>query len=162
MAIRYLKIVLVVLVALEGLLYALQNIVNLDAAYQAVLYVVSMQDHSIYPASLGPSFENPVFVWIFLAVIVSGEILVGLIASKGAWNLWTARNATAVEFNTMKTYAILGCGLAMVVWFGLFNVVAGAYFQMWQTAAGALSLEGAFQYGGLSAMIMLFVNMADS
>ena len=50
----------------------------------------------------------------------------------------------------------------MVVWFGLFGVIGGAYFQMWQTEIGALSLEGAFQYAGMSGIVLLFVNMADT
>lgn len=51
--------------------------------------------------------------------------------------------------------------MAIVVWFGLFMVLAGAYFQMWQTELGAASLAGAFQLVGASGIVLLFVNMAD-
>lgn len=162
MAIRYLKAVLVAFVALLSLMYATQNLVNLEQAYQAVAYAVGMQEHGVYPRAFGPAFAHPALVWTSLGVIVALEYAAGLAAAKGAWDLWSARRARASDFNAAKTYAVLGPGLGMVVWFGLFGVVGGAYFQMWQTQAGALSLEGAFQYAGSCALVLLFVNMTDS
>jgi predicted small integral membrane protein len=47
------------------------------------------------------------------------------------------------------------------VWLGFFGVVAGAYFQMWQTEVGQNSLAGAFQFFGSCAIVFLIVNMAD-
>lgn len=32
---------------------------------------------------------------------------------------------------------------------------------MWQTQAGALSLEGAFQFLGICGIVLIFVNMPD-
>jgi predicted small integral membrane protein len=57
---------------------------------------------------------------------------------------------------------LLGCGIGLVVWMGLFGVVGGAYFQMWQTPAGSASLGGAFQYQAMCAFVLLFVNMPDA
>ena len=48
MAIRYLKIVLVVIVSLLCLAYATQNVVNIDAAYQAFAYVLGNVDHVLF------------------------------------------------------------------------------------------------------------------
>jgi predicted small integral membrane protein len=161
MAIRYLKIALIVVVALQGLVFALQNIANLDAAFQAVAYSVGRADHAVYPESIGPTVTSPWLVWAFLSLILAGEFSVAGVAGTGAWKLWSARGEDAETFNRAKDTAILGCGLAMLVWFGGFSVIAGALFNMWQTTAGGLSLEGAFQYAGLGALIALFVNMTD-
>lgn len=161
MPIRYLKIVLVVFVSLLCLLYAAQNVVNLRAAYGFVYAVFSMADHGVYPASLGPAITSPALVWLALAVIIALEFAAGLLAARGAWDLWAARHAPAEVFNGAKTWALLGCGLGVVVWFGLFTTLGGAWFQMWQTELGSGSLQGAFQYTMQIGLVLLFVNMAD-
>lgn len=161
MIIRNLKIVLVVLVSLQALLIAVQNVVNLDAAYQSVAYVVSNQDHTVYASSIGPAITNPILIWIALAIILIGEFSAGFLAAKGAFDLWSNRNGSATEFRAAKKFGLLGCGMSMVVFFGLFMVIAGYYFQMWQTQIGAASFNGAFQYFTASALVMLFLNMAD-
>ena len=161
MPVRYLKIVLVAFVSLLCLLYAAQNVVNLDAAYGFVYAVFSMADHAAYPASLGPAITSPALVWPALLFIITLEFLAGLLAAKGAWDLWAARRAPAEAFNAAKTWALLGCGLGVVVWFGLFATLGGAWFQMWQTQLGSGSLQGAFQFAMQIGLVLLFVNMAD-
>ena len=161
MAIRYLKMALIACVALLSLFYATQNVVNLESAYQAVAYVSSLTDHDVYPASFGPALAQPAFVWASLLLIILGEYAAGLLAAKGVWDLWKARRRSVEAFQAAKTYALLGAGTACLVWFGLFAVVGGAYFQMWQTEAGRASLEGAFQFAGMSALVLIFTNMAD-
>ena len=162
MAIRYLKIALVVIISLLCLVYASQNVANLDAAYQAFAYVTAMADHTVYPATFGSAIHNPVLVWIALAIVVLSEYAAGLLAAKGAWDLWVVRKAPDAQFNSAKTFALLGCGLGMVIWLGLFGVVAGAYFQMWQTEVGRGSLENSFQFFGSCAIVFLIVNLADN
>lgn len=160
MPVRILKIILVAWIALLCLVYATQNIANLDQAYAAVQYVFSMDEHVVYPGAFGPAITHPLLIGFALAVIIALEYTAGVLAAKGAWDLWRARQSAA-DFNAAKTFAILGAGTAMIVWLGLFSVIGGAYFQMWQTAAGAASLEGAFQFLGMSAFVLLFVNMKD-
>lgn len=162
MAIRYLKIVLVGFVALLCLMYSGQNLANLDSAYTFVSSAVGMQEHVAYPSAFGPAIHSPALVWASLAAIILGEFIAGLLTAKGTWDLWVARSAQAAAFNSAKGYAVLGCGIALVVWFGLFTVVGGAYFQMWQTSLGGASLAGAFQFVGQTGIVLLFVNMADS
>lgn len=161
MAIRYLKVILTASVGLMALLYGLQNIVNIQAAFQVVGTVLSMSDHAYYSSSIGPPIESPVLVWLALALIIGAELAAGLLAIKGAWDLWSSRAAPAPMYNQAKTYALLGCGLGAIVWFGFFGVLGGAYFQMWQTELGAMSLEGAFQYFVSCILILIFVNMPD-
>lgn len=161
MEIRVLKIILVVFVALQAFLYATQNIVNLDAAYQAVAYVTGNTGHEVYPASMGPALGHPALVWAALILILTGEYAVAVLAGKGAWDLWRARRGPPDEFYRARKFAVLGCGMALIVWFGLFSVIGGAYFQMWQTEVGANSLQGAFWYLMNSGLVLLFVNMRD-
>jgi predicted small integral membrane protein len=161
MAIRYLKIVLIVFIALLCLVYASQNVANLGAAYQAFVYVLGNTDHAVYPSSIGPTIHSPALVWAATGTVILLEFVAGLLAAKGAWDLWTARTAPAEIFNSAKTFALLGCGMGIVVWLGLFSVVGGAYFQMWQTEVGFNSLANAFQFFSACAFVFLIVNMSD-
>jgi predicted small integral membrane protein len=162
MSIRLLKIGLVICIGLQALLYALQNIVNLDAAYGAVAYVFSMADHAAYAAHVGPPVTWAPLIWVSLLAIIVGETLVGLLCFRGAWDMWRAREAAPGPFARATRYAVLGCGLALVVWIGLFMALGGAYFQMWQTEVGIASLEGAFMYAVSSAVVLIFVNQPEA
>jgi len=162
MAIRLLKIVLVALISLLCLFYAAQNVVNLEACYQAFAYVLGAVDHQIYPDSFLPAIKSSIATWIVLVLVVSFEFAAGLLTAKGAWNLWSARYAPADEFNAAKTYALVGCGIGIVIWLGFFAVFGGALFQMWQTEIGAESMDDAFQFFVACALIFLIVNSVDN
>jgi len=161
MSIRLLKAVLVICVGLQALFYGLQNIVNLDAAYAVVSTVLSMADHGYYTHHFGPPITISVLIWIALAVIILAELVAGLLCLKGSFDMLRRRRGTAAEFTASKHYALLGCGVAVALWLGLFMAIGGAYFQMWQTELGINSLEGAFMYATSSGIVLLFVNMPD-
>lgn len=161
MTIRHLKAVFVLIIALLALIYAIQNVVNLEACYQTFVYVFSQLDHTAYAASFVPPLTHPAIVWPALIVVVGLEFLTGLLAARGAWDLWAARRAPANTFNGAKTYALLGCGTGIIVWLGLFAVFGGALFQMWQTDIGRGSLESAFQFFGACALVFLIVVQPD-
>ncbi|GAC16222.1 DUF2165 family protein [Aliiglaciecola lipolytica] len=162
MEIRILKIVLVVFVGLQGWFYVAGNLANWNSAMTAVSYVVGMHGHEIYSNPIFPAITHSAAITIALVCIVLGEFLIGAFCLKGAWDLWTTRKANGLEYNAAKKYAILGAGMALVVWFGGFIVVGGGLFQMWQTKVGIASFEGAFMYGAVSGLILLFVNSSDA
>jgi len=149
------KILLAAFVALFCIFYALQNIVNLQAAHGFVAYVASMADHAAYPAHFGPPVTAPALTWTMLLIIIALEMGAGLLAAKGAYDMLLARNAPADEFNAAKSYAIAGCGVAIIVWFGLFSSIAGTYFQMWQTEAGLNALREASVFSIQMGVVLL-------
>jgi len=161
MTIRLLKIILVMFVGLQGCLYVAGNLANWDSGLSAVGYVLGMEGHEVYGNHIFPPITNPVLVTIAFLSIISGEFLVGALSLTGAWHLWRERRSDAESFNSAQKFAILGAGMAMVVWFGGFVVIGGALFQMWQTQVGTGSFEGAFIYGATSALVLLFVNSPD-
>ncbi|GJM08258.1 MAG: hypothetical protein DHS20C11_05340 [Lysobacteraceae bacterium] len=162
MGTRLLKIVLVVFVGLQGWLYVAGNIANWDAGLAAVGYVLGQQGHEVYGAHIFPAITNQGLITMAFVLIIAGEFLVGALSMKGAWDLWQNRNRSAVDFNRAKTFAILGAGMALVVWFGGFVVIGGALLQMWQTEVGSSSFNGAFIYAMTSGLVLLFVNSQDS
>lgn len=158
---RLIKILLAAFVSLFCIFYAVQNIVNLQAAHGFVVYVASMADHSAYPAHFGPPITAPALTWTMLLIIIALEMGAGLLAGKGAYDLVRARNAPADEFNAAKSYAMAGCGVAIVLWFGLFSAVAGAYFQMWQTDAGLNALRDASVFSIQHGVVLLILALRD-
>jgi predicted small integral membrane protein len=161
MGIRHLKVILVLIISLLCLAYATQNMVNLDPAYQSFVYVMSNADHSVYGLSFMPSISHPVLLWIALFLVVGLELIAGLVTLQGFFRMWASRNASALEFNESKKYALLGCGLGIIVWLGIFGVFGGAFFQMWQTDIGKSSMDGAYQFFMSCAMVFIIVSMKD-
>lgn len=155
---RWLKILLVLCVALQGLFYALQNLANLDAARGFVGAVLTRADQAAYPDTFAFAIDSPALIGAALWAVIAGELLVGALGLKGVWDMARARGEA---FEAAKLYAILACGVALLVWFGLFLVVGGAFFQMWQTDLGAASMAGAFQFSAMSGIVMLFVAMPE-
>ncbi len=162
MSIRYLKIILVIFVGLSGFFFVAGNIANWNAGLELVGYVLSMEGHEIYNSHIFPPVTNSVMVTIAYLIILTGEFLVGALSLKGAWDLWSARNESAETFNASKTNAILGPGMAMVVWFGGFIVIGGVLLQMWQTKIGAGSFHDAFIFAVIGGLVLLFVNNKDN
>jgi predicted small integral membrane protein len=159
--IRYIKIAMIASVSIFCLAYALQNIVNLESAHWFVSYTTSMEGHEKYPSHFGPAITSPALHWVLLWIIIALEISAGLLAAKGAFDLFRARNASAEDFQSAKTYGIAGCGIGILVWFGLFSAVAGPYFQIWQTDAGNAALQGSFWYSAQLALVWLLVSQKD-
>jgi len=161
MAVRHLKIIFVALISLLCLFYAAQNVANLNACYQAFAYVLGAVEHQVYPDSIFPAIQSPAVIWLVLSLVITLEFVAGLLAARGAWDLWRARRAPAADFNSAKTFALIGCGTGIVVWLGLFAVFGGALFQMWQTEIGKGSLADAFQYFAACSFVFLIVNSID-
>lgn len=161
MSIRHFKIILVLFVGLQGWLYVAENLANWPSAVGAVSYVISQQGHAAYPVKIFPALTGTGWASLALALIVTGEFLVGALSLRGCWKLWAARKADAATFNAAKAPAMMGAAMAMVVWFGGFVVIGGALFAMWQTQLGDGSFRGAFIYSMTSAMVLLVLALKD-
>jgi len=154
---RTIKILLVLLIGLHALIYALQNLANLDQAHAAIGYVLSNTGHEVYPNTLFFAVTSPSVHWLVLGLVIVGELAIGAFGIKGAWDMWAVRHDTAERFHAAKTYGVLAAAVALLVWFGFFMTFGAAFFQMWQTQVGAGSMEGAFMYSMASAITMMFV-----
>jgi predicted small integral membrane protein len=161
MMIRLLKCSLAFFVALFCIFYALQNVVNLKAAYGFVALIAGMEGHVAYPNHFGPALSSPALVWIMLWIIILLEFAAGLLAAKGAYAMWGARDADAAAFNAAKKFGIIGAVFAVVIWYGLFGAIGGPYFQMWQTEAGLNAVRDASQFAMLHGIIAIYLTMRD-
>ena len=154
---RMLKILLVLFIGLHGLIYALQNLVNLDQAHAALGYVLSNEGHEVYPGSMFFAVTSPMLHWAALWLVILGEFAIGYFGIKGAWDMFAARKDNVEQFHAAKSNGVIAAALALFVWFGLFMTFGAAFFQMWQTELGAGSMEGSFMYSMASAITMMFV-----
>lgn len=154
---RLLKALIVLVMGLQALFYALQNLANLHGATFAIGYVISGADHQHYPNTLFFHSGNPAFAIAALILVLVGEFAVAIFGLKGAWDMFAARNSTAEEFRTSMSAGQLAAAFALLTWFGLFMAFGGAFFQMWQTEIGNGSLDEAFKFATVSAIAILFV-----
>ena len=158
---RYLKTAFVASLGLMALLYVIHNIMNLEAAYGAVGYVLGMTENTLFPNNILPAITGsavPIFAWTIFAF----EIATGLICLTGAWKLWSARGADAAGFEAAKGTAKLGAGLAVITWFGLFGTFGGAGYQMWQTEIGAGSLGDAFKFSVWGLLVLIYLGQRET
>lgn len=158
--IRITKIAAALFIGAIGLLFALANLFNLNAAYTVTSLVVSGAEQPAYQI-LGPVITAGWLTWIALFIIIAGELSVGILGFLGTFQMIRTRSAPAKDFDVAKASAVCGGALGMLIWYGLFIVIGEGYFQMWQTEVGLASVEGAFRYGTVSAVLAFYIGFSS-
>ena len=51
--------------------------------------------------------------------------------------MWQSRNASVADFSSAKRIALAGCGIAVIMLFGGFIVIAESWFELWRSEAMA-------------------------
>jgi len=159
-ATRYLKMVLISFVALQGLVGGLGNIVGVATTYGGVARVLSMEG---VPASFPRifAFDSATVIWIGVCWIILLKLLTGVTGFVGAVRMFQCRNRPAVEFQAAKTWGLFACGASILMLFGGFIVIGTTLLFMWQTPLGQVAFEGAtYLLVGLG-VVALYVNMRD-
>jgi len=149
---------LVAALAAHHLVYAAQNLVNLDAARGFVAVVLAQDDAPAYPRSIMPALRHPLLVRAVLTIIIGFEIAAGALLGWGAVQM-LGTGASPAGFAAASEWAILGCGVALVLWFGLFLTIAAALFQMWQMELGEGAMRGAFYSATFTAVVLFLLLM---
>ena len=144
---RILKSLLVSLIGVTALLYALQNLANIDEMRGQVQRVLS---------GAGPGDYSPALSWAAFAAITLCQLAIAAVALKGGWDLFAARGGTPEQFREAKLAAVWAGGLSLLSWFGLVLMVGGGLFQ-WGSENGQAALTKAFALGSTSALTVLFV-----
>lgn len=160
MADRVLKALITASVALMALLYVAHNLANLQQAYDFFAYTTSHADQEAYPITLLP--VPPAFLIVIAMIVVfSLELLAGLGGLFGAWKLWSLRNASSRDFEAGKTWAKIAMGAAVLNWWGLFQGIAVAGYQLWQMPLGQGPFDGSWIFGGMAMMTLIYVSMGE-
>ena len=148
---------LVAFLALHHLIYAIQNLFNMEQAYNCVEAVFGQGEAPLYPRSMMPSIRSPVLLWAALIVIIAAEFAAGMALAAGAVQMFMAGAGSPADFAAATEWALIGCGIALLIWFGLFLTIGAALFQMWQTQLGQGAMGDAFRSGVFAGLVMLIL-----
>jgi predicted small integral membrane protein len=154
--IRITKIAAALFIGAIGGLFFLDNLFNLESAYAVVAFVVSGAEQPYYKI-LGPTVSSTWLTYVALFTIMAGELAVGVLGFLGAGRMLKERKGSSESFNAAKATAITAGVLGMLVWYGFFIVIGEGYFHMWQSETGLASIEGAFRYGSVCAVLMFYI-----
>ncbi len=155
-AIRYVKIFMVLAVGIWGLIGTFGNLAGLSDVYNEVLKVTSM---AAIPEDFGPPWRtgNPVIVWLGVLFIVLGKVAALVGGGYGGAVMLKHVNAPVEQFNKAKTWAVAGCGLAFGLMFFSFTVMGESAFFMFYDPVHAGAAALAFRFSGSFALVALFV-----
>ena len=160
--IRNLKILLAAIVAYWGLIGAIGNFASLGVAYDYVEMVTSMSGVFEEGRAAPPwRTSSPVVVSAGVALIVLGKLGAMAFCGIGVVQMIKARSADHRAFAAAKSWAVVGCGLAVAMLFGGFTVVGETMYLMWVDPGGEHVAAGAWRYGGFIALIMIFIAQAE-
>lgn len=128
MALRIIKILLVLSIAAWALVNAVGNIMFYDEWVKIVAYVMAVENVQ-YDGHLSARAMNaPILHHIGYAFIYLPKLITGILCLLGAADLWKARRDVAIAFDRAKYRFYLGCGVSMFSLIFGFLVVAGAMF----------------------------------
>ena len=105
---------------------------------------------------------NPVVITIGALFIVLSKIVAGVLCLIGAWRMWGARAGEAAVYTRAKNMALAGCAVAVFMLFFGFIVIGESWFELYRSESlrGPV-LESAYRYGGMIALIALFVGSRE-
>ena len=157
---RIVKILLIATVAAWGFVGAFGNFADWTGTVGGVEAATSMATWE-GGADSWRATTNPAIVMAGAIGIPLLKLASAALCALGAWSMWLARGRRA-QFEKAKSLGIAGCGIAMLLLFGGWIVVAESWFEMWRSdAMRGPALEAAFRYLGCIGLIAIFVAMRD-
>jgi len=157
---RILKAMVSAVVGLMALLYVAHNIANVGAAYDFFVYTTSHAGQQAYPVTLLP--VPPSFLIVVAMVLVFAlEAAAGVLGLYGAWVLFSLRRHDAAKFEAGKKWSKIAMGCAVLNWWGLFQGVAVAGYQLWQMELGGGPDHGSWVFGAIAMMSLIYISMRE-
>ena len=158
---RIIKILLVASVALWAFLGAFFNFYDWAGTTGAVEATTSMTT-LVGGEPDWRATTNPAVVLTGALLIPILKILAGCLCALGAVRMFAARKGDGPAFAAAKNAAIAGCGIAMLMLFGGWIVIADTWFELWRSdLLRDVALGSAFRYGAMITLIALFVGMKE-
>ncbi len=130
---RLSKICLVIIIAANLTIAALNNLFDYNANYLFVKNVLNMStafpDNSLmYRAVTSPFLWNVIYI-----MIIIWEFAIAIFCWFGIIKLFKTLKSTGEDFEKSKTYATIGLTLCILLFGFVFITVAGEWFLMWQS-----------------------------
>ena len=143
-----------------GFFGALGNVLHWDETLGSVEAVTSMVTFE-GGAESWQATSNPLVLWLGALFIMLSKLSAGVLCMMGAGRMWQSRNANMSDFSAAKNIALAGCGIAVIMLFGGFIVIAESWFELWRSEAMGAVLSAALRYGSMIALIAIFVAAPD-
>ena len=159
-----LRIVKIMLILTVGIWSFIGAFGNLDNWHGVVASVKSTTSMSTWPGGDEDwrATNNPILIYVGAAMIPVAKLLSGILCFAGARRMWSARAASGRAFELAKTLSLAGCGIALLMLFAGWIVIADTWFQGWRSETLRNSALGtAFRYVGFVGLIALFVAIRD-
>lgn len=154
---RNTKILMIVAVAVWGYLGAFGNIADWSGTTGAVGAATSMATWE-GGADSWRATNNEALILLGAIAIPVLKLLSAVLCSLGVLAMWRSRTGGATDFDHAKRLALAGCGIAVLLLFGGWIVIAETWFEMWRSEMlREAALDSAFRYIGSIALIALFV-----
>jgi len=158
--IRIVKIGLIITVVLWGFFGALGNVLHWDETIGSVAAVTSMVTFE-GGAESWQATSNPLVLWLGALFIMLSKVSAGVLCLVGAGRMWQARKGSVSEFAAARGIALAGCGIAVIMLFGGFIVIAESWYELWRSEAMSGVLSAAVRYGSMIALVAIFVAATD-
>lgn len=154
---RYMKILLILGVAVWATVGALHNFLHWEGTLSSVRSATSMSTFAGGSESWQAT-GNLALAWLGALFIVSGKLFSAGYCYAGVAAMYRARHANRDTFQQAKQRAVTGCAIALFMLFFGFIVVAETWYEMWRSELlRVIALQSAFRYGGMIALVALFV-----
>ncbi|MCJ2177124.1 DUF2165 family protein [Novosphingobium album (ex Hu et al. 2023)] len=153
---RLLKALVALVLGAMAILYVIHNIANFGAAQAFFAYVTSHADQEAYPVTLLPIPPSPL-VLAAMALVFALEIATGVLLLWAGASMIKGRDGTA-PFEKGVCLAKIGIGCALANWWGLFQAIAGAGYQMWQIEAGRDPFYSSLLFGTMYMLFLIVLN----
>lgn len=153
---RQLKALLCLILGAMALLYVVHNLANFGEARAFFTYVTSHADQVAYPVTLLPVPAAPL-VLMAMALVFALEIAAGVLLVMASLEIARGARDPQRDARAMRL-ARTGIGCALLNWWGLFQVVAGAGYQMWQIEAGRDPFYSSMLFGAMYMLVLIVLN----
>lgn len=160
MSMRLSKILLVLVIALWLALVAFGNITDYGSNRVFVQHVLAMD--SIFPSAdiHYRAIHSPALQHFAYLAIIAAETLAALSCAVGAWRMWRARRASAVDFRHASRVAVAGLSLGVLLWLGGFMAIGGEWFGMWMSSQWN-GLGSAFRFVMVLLAALIYLGQRD-
>ncbi len=140
-------------------LVVLVNLIDYNANFQFVKHVLEMDTTYLSPKVMGRVIESHFMHTFFYLIIISVELLCGLLLWFGGIRLML-KKGDSVAFNRAKGAANLGLFIGITLYFTGFISIGGEWFLMWQSSAWS-GVNASARFATLLFFILLFLNQKE-
>jgi len=152
MELRYIKLGMVVSIALFFSLVTFNNLIEFTSNLPAVQHVLSMDTTFHTPILMRRAITNPSIQRSAYFFIIAWELLTAIFCWIGCFRLLFNINATSLQFNRSKNVAFIGLFLGFMLYMVGFIIIGSEWFCMWQSP-----LWNAQTTAGLFVSLIMFV-----